>query len=480
MQMKQIVDRARYSLAAILMVSVLCLPDWRASAQETAQAPPPATLPSAETEQAATEQATASSSASLPPTAVPPNTGTDEPAANQVPLPGESKFDMEQGKVDQMTQEQQMQVQLDFALKQLKERTPEDQETIQKLIAAFNAETETLREVTWAMREQHTLYVNGYIDDKAPYLAARDAVHAQMEITFESALDLVTSGFGDPYALQYILVMVKRRYDTGLYDYKAYIGSRILSQQREQFVYVLLTLARAAIYNGAPEEGKRIYQNLEEEMVEDIDRRLFATAETISEQYKQEIELIRAQAKDLPEVKIKTTRGDFTVQLFIDEAPETVAHFITLCEEGAYDGNDFYSVKKEETILTGDPAGDGSTEPDQFIPDEHERETTRMPLAGSLAFLKLPIPNSPGQFVKNSAGTQFAILLAPIPSIIKAQTVFGRVVEGMEVVTSLRQVDPKKEKSKNEISLPNDRIISVEVINRPEQLPKVNYLSQPG
>ena len=130
--------------------------------------------------------------------------------------------------------------------------------------------------------------------------------------------------------------------------------------------------------------------------------------------------------------------------------------------------------------MTGDPAGDGSTEPDQFIPDEHKRETIRMPLAGSLAFLKLPIPDSGGQFVRNSAGTQFAILLAPIPSIINEQTVFGRVIEGMEVVTSLRQVDPKKEKNKNEISLPNDRILSTEVINRPEQLPKVNYLNRPG
>lgn len=471
MHTKQVVKRFRFLIGALVTIAAFGLTDWQANAQESA-APTKSDTGS--------NPGPSDAPASLPPTSVPPNTGTEESAANKVILPGESKFDMEQGKVDQMTQEQQMQMQLEFAQEQLKERTPEDQKKIQELIAAFKEETETLREVTWEMRKLHTLYVNGYSDDKDAYLAARDAVHLQMEVTFESALDLVTSGFGDPYALQYILVMVKRRYDTGLYDYKAYVGSRILAQQREQFVYVLLTFARAAIYNGAPEEGKRVYQNLDEEFIEDIDRRLFATAEMIAEQYKKEIELIRKDDGPFPEVKIKTTRGEFTVQLFINEAPETVAHFITLCEEGAYDGNDFYSVKKEETILSGDPAGDGSTEPDQFIPDEHKRETIRMPLAGSLAFLKLPIPDSGGQFVRNSAGTQFAILLAPIPSIINEQTVFGRVIEGMEVVTSLRQVDPKKEKNKNEISLPNDRILSTEVINRPEQLPKVNYLNRPG
>ena len=103
--------------------------------------------------------------------------------------------------------------------------------------------------------------------------------------------------------------------------------------------------------------------------------------------------------------------------------------------------------------MTGDPLGDGSSRPDRYLADEHGRPGARMPLSGSLVMAKLPIPNT-REFVPNSAGTQFAIMYYPFPLISEQRTVFGRVIDGLDVVGSLRRVDPtKKERKKMQSSL---------------------------
>ncbi|MEM6468910.1 MAG: peptidylprolyl isomerase, partial [Planctomycetota bacterium] len=220
-------------------------------------------------------------------------------------------------------------------------------------------------------------------------------------------------------------------------------------------------------------------EKLTEEEIEDIDKALMGQFNQIEKQYEIEQELISKDPEDLPRVRFTTTRGDFVVELFINEAPSTAAHFIDLVESGFYDGCDFFQVIEGLLALTGDPLGDGSSTPDRFIMDEHDRSVIRMPLAGSLIMAKMPIPGTP-EFVANSAGTQFAILYRPVPNVIDQQTVFGRVVEGRSVVGAFRRVDPNKEKKKGEIQLPPDRIIEAEVINRPEELPEVIYVPAPG
>ncbi len=179
----------------------------------------------------------------------------------------------------------------------------------------------------------------------------------------------------------------------------------------------------------------------------------------------------------LPRVKLETTQGDVVVELFLDQAPTTVANFIRLVEEGFYDELDFYQVIDHVLALTGDPNGDGSGNSGKFIKDEHDREDSRHAFRGSLLMAKIPEEAS-GEFVPNSASSQFSILLLPIASASDQQTVFGRVMEGMDVVSRLRRVDPNKEKEKDEIVLPADRIIEATVIRRPETLPEPEYVGQ--
>jgi peptidylprolyl isomerase len=190
----------------------------------------------------------------------------------------------------------------------------------------------------------------------------------------------------------------------------------------------------------------------------------------------QEIRKKEEQADDLPRVKLRTSEGDVVLELYINQAPSTVAHFIGLVEKGFYDGLDFYQVIDDLLILTGDPSGLGDGNCGDFLIDEHDRADARKALRGSLVMAKVPTSPKGADFFPNSASSQFAILMVPIVGIEKQQTVFGRVIEGMNNLAALRRVDPSKEKKKGEIVLPSDHIIEATVIRRPKTFPQPNYV----
>ena len=89
---------------------------------------------------------------------------------------------------------------------------------------------------------------------------------------------------------------------------------------------------------------------------------------------------------------------------------------------------------------------------------------------------KIPMPDDSKSFIPNSASSQFAILLLPILTASEQQTVFGTVIEGMDVVSRLRRVDPYKEKKTGEVLYPPDSIIEATVLRRPEVLPEPEYV----
>ncbi|MEL6895880.1 MAG: peptidylprolyl isomerase, partial [Planctomycetota bacterium] len=173
------------------------------------------------------------------------------------------------------------------------------------------------------------------------------------------------------------------------------------------------------------------------------------------------------QADDLPQIKLETTRGDVILELFENECPNTVAQFVTLVEEGFYDGNDFHQVVEHMLALTGDKNGDGSAATDgPFLADENQGTQSRFCQQGSLVMAKIPIKGKKGEFYENSASTQFAILLQPVPTMMETQTIFGRVKSGMDAITSLRRADSSKKKDKNTVVLPSDRIVRATVLRK--------------
>lgn len=146
-----------------------------------------------------------------------------------------------------------------------------------------------------------------------------------------------------------------------------------------------------------------------------------------------------AVADDLPHVELNTTRGTFVVELFENNAPNTVANFINLAEKGLYDACRFHRVE-DSLIQGGDPntkpnasGVPGTGGPGYRIPDEHLREGARNHFAGSLAMAHTGIPDS--------AGSQFYITVLPMAEFNGKYTVFGRVISGMDVVMKIQRND---------------------------------------
>lgn len=155
------------------------------------------------------------------------------------------------------------------------------------------------------------------------------------------------------------------------------------------------------------------------------------------ELWKNELALREAEAKadDLPRVKLETTAGDIVVELFENEAPETVGNFISLVEKGFYDDLVFHRVLTGFMAQAGCPKGDGTGGPGYAIYCECEKENHRNHFAGSLSMAK--------EAAKNTGGSQFYITFVPTSHLDGKHTVFGRVIEGMDVLPKLQRVDPE-------------------------------------
>jgi cyclophilin family peptidyl-prolyl cis-trans isomerase len=128
-----------------------------------------------------------------------------------------------------------------------------------------------------------------------------------------------------------------------------------------------------------------------------------------------------------PTVTFETNRGTFRAELFRKRAPRTAENFLSLAEKGFYDGVGFHRVIDGFMIQGGCPEGTGRGGPGYTIEDEFHPEL-RHESEGILSMAN----SGP-----NSAGSQFFVTLAATPWLDDRHAVFGRVVEGMEVVREI-------------------------------------------
>jgi cyclophilin family peptidyl-prolyl cis-trans isomerase len=182
-------------------------------------------------------------------------------------------------------------------------------------------------------------------------------------------------------------------------------------------------------------------------------------------QWKREEEL-REQEKiagNLPRVRLSTTKGDIEVELFENEAPNTVANFISLVEKGFYDGLTFHNVKSRLGAQTGCPQADGSGHPGYLIRCECYQPNRRVHFRGSLSMMTAG---------PDTGGSQFRILFRPMAEFDRKHTVFGRVTRGMDVLSrlQLREPDP---------NIPKELLPKADEILRAEVLRKRNHSYEP-
>ena len=142
-----------------------------------------------------------------------------------------------------------------------------------------------------------------------------------------------------------------------------------------------------------------------------------------------------AKADDLPRVKIETTKGTIIVELFENEAANTVANFISLVEDHFYDGTPFHRVIPQFMAQGGDPTGTGTGGPGYAIACECELPGARKHFLGSLSMAHAG---------KNTGGSQFFLTFRPTEHLDGRHTVFGRVVEGFDVLPKLQRTEGER------------------------------------
>ncbi len=141
----------------------------------------------------------------------------------------------------------------------------------------------------------------------------------------------------------------------------------------------------------------------------------------------QELRAKDAKANDLPLVKFKTTKGDIEIELFENEAPNTVANFVELVGKKYYDGQKFHRVIPGFMAQGGDPTGTGSGGPGYRFKDELKPDS-RLHFRGTLSMANAG---------PDTNGSQFFLTHLPTDWLNGKHTVFGRVVTGQDVVDSL-------------------------------------------
>jgi len=126
----------------------------------------------------------------------------------------------------------------------------------------------------------------------------------------------------------------------------------------------------------------------------------------------------------------ETTHGDFRVELFEARAPITTANFVELIEKGFYNDIVFHRVIDGFMIQGGCPQGTGTGGPGYKIKDEFHPEL-RHTEEGILSMANAG---------PNTGGSQFFVTLAATPWLDGKHAVFGKVVEGMDVVRAIGKV----------------------------------------
>jgi peptidyl-prolyl cis-trans isomerase B (cyclophilin B) len=138
--------------------------------------------------------------------------------------------------------------------------------------------------------------------------------------------------------------------------------------------------------------------------------------------------------KSLTHCTISTDKGDMKLEMFPDAAPNTVANFYVLAEDKFYDGLNFHRVIPGFVAQGGCPNGTGTGGPDWSIACETKGNKHKH-IEGALSMAHAG---------RDTGGSQFFLVFEPQPHLDGVHTVFGQVVDGIDVLQSLEVGDEIK------------------------------------
>ena len=130
-------------------------------------------------------------------------------------------------------------------------------------------------------------------------------------------------------------------------------------------------------------------------------------------------------------LEFNTNKGNFKIELYVDKAPTTTGNFIKLVDEGFYNGLIFHRVLPNFMVQCGCPHGTGRGGPGYTIRDEFHPDLKH----DSKGILSMANAGP------NTGGSQFFITVAPTPWLDKHHSIFGKVIEGMDIVETISKTD---------------------------------------
>ncbi|ANU11520.1 peptidylprolyl isomerase [Planococcus antarcticus DSM 14505] len=174
-------------------------------------------------------------------------------------------------------------------------------------------------------------------------------------------------------------------------------------------------------------------------------------------------------------VEVTTSMGAMQIKLFPDIAPKAVENFLTHAEEGYYDGLTFHRIIEDFMLQTGDPTGTGGGGESIYgAPFEDEFNDHLFNIRGALSMANAgPGTNSSQFFIVQAPPVEEGMLTGDYPEEIRevyleqggtpwldgAHTVFGQVIEGMDVVDAIAAVETEAEKPIEDVTIDSIEIL---------------------
>jgi cyclophilin family peptidyl-prolyl cis-trans isomerase len=336
--------------------------------------------------------------------------------------------------------------------------------------AEFDKQMEEWRVILKKMRELRTNFQTAKDDEQKKLNAEFDVEVAKgrqmLPKLRESAMAAwVETGSADPQLERFLLKFVADAMDQDNFEEGLAIAKKLLDGGCTENIlpaaagvcaYATSDFAAAEGYlKTASDNGSLLAQDNE---ISKLGAQFAPQVATQKGHWEKELAIRKAEeAKDdLPRVKLTTNKGVIVLELFENEAPDTVGNFISLVEKKFYDGLTFHRVLQHFMAQGGCPKGDGTGGPGYQIYCECYKPERRRHFRGSLSMAHAG---------RDSGGSQFFLTFVPTSVLddgLSKHTCFGRVIEGMDVLGKIQRRDP--EMMQGEI-IP-DKIVTAEVVRK--------------
>lgn len=262
------------------------------------------------------------------------------------------------------------------------------------------------------------------------------------------------AGGVDPQLERFLVKLLEDAVATDDYEAAYDLGTRLIERKCSDKAIYSATGVAAFCTNRYDEAESHFKQAESVNALSDTARELKPLISTQRDLWNKEQEIRKQEeTANLPQVRLTTTKGEILLELFENQAPDTVGNFISLVEQGFYNGLTFHRVLPGFMAQGGDPKGDGTGGPGYQIYCECYREDYRRHFRGSLSMAHAG---------RDTGGSQFFLTFRPTPNLDGKHTCFGRVVEGWEVLAKIQRIDP---------AMPNpaikpDKIVKAEVVRK--------------